>query len=570
MASFDVLGVASILPFMSVLTNPQVIDSNAQLAFLYKKLSFQSREDFLFFLGLSVLVLFFVSLTIKAVTTWAVLRFTQMQSYSLCGQLIAGYLKQPYEWYLNKHSAELGNVVLAEVQQVVSGAIMPLLQVIAQGTVAVFIILLLMVINPQLALSVSLVLGASYLGLYTMLRGLLKRSGQARVVGNSGRFRALNDMFGGIKEVKVGGLERYMFQKFSVSALQYHKALIVQSAASQLPKFAMEFLAFGSVLSITLFLLKTSGSVKGAIPMIALYAVAAYRLLPALQQVYMHSSGLRFADAALEKLSSELSGLPAQTISEGSERTLPITRCVRLDSVSFTYPNANAVSVKEIDLEIEVGARVAFVGETGSGKSTLVDIILGVLRPQFGQIVVDGRPICEANLQAWQRSIGYVPQSIFLSDDSLRSNIAFGVPTNAIDDEAVWRASKVAQLHEFITSELPQGYDTVIGERGVRLSGGQRQRIGLARALYHNPSLLVLDEATSALDNVTEAAVMQAISELDRKVTVLMVAHRLSTVRACDLICLLSEGRLVASGTYGELVQNEKRFRRLSEVNAVR
>ena len=286
--------------------------------------------------------------------------------------------------------------------------------------------------------------------------------------------------------------------------------------------------------------------------------------MPALQQIYGAVTQLRFAGPALDALHQDLTSLQAADARYSQIRPLPFTQSIRLEQVSYRYPNAPQSALKCIDLTIPSRSTVGFVGATGSGKTTAVDVILGLLEPQEGVLKIDGEPVTAATRRQWQRKIGYVPQHIYLTDESVAANIAFGVNASGIDQKAVERAAKIASLHEFVVNDLPQGYATAVGERGVRLSGGQRQRIGIARALYHNPQVLILDEATSALDNLTEKAVMEAVNNLGRDITIILIAHRLSTVRQCDQIYLLERGEVTAQGTFEELTQANERFRAMA------
>jgi len=286
--------------------------------------------------------------------------------------------------------------------------------------------------------------------------------------------------------------------------------------------------------------------------------------MPALQQIYIAFTQLRFSGPALEALYVDLCNVPITKANYADLSPMPMTKGIKLNQISYTYPNASKPTLKNINLSIPANSMVGFVGGTGSGKTTTVDIILGLLEPQEGHLLVDGYSITETNRREWQRAIGYVPQHVYLADDSVAANIAFGVNPKDIDQQSVERAAKIANLHNFVNNDLTQGYATTVGERGVRLSGGQRQRIGIARALYNNPRVLVLDEATSALDNLTEQEVMEALSKLNYDITIIMIAHRLSTVRQCDQIYLLERGELKASGTYDELTISSKQFAKMT------
>jgi len=563
MAFLDVLGVASILPFMSVLASPELLHTNTMLNATFiasRRIGIHTPEQFLFALGLLVFVMLVTSLAFKAVTIYAQTRFVLLLEYSIGKRLVARYLHQPYSWFLNRHSADLGKVILSEVSAVILGGMMPLMNLLAQSTVALALMILLIVVDPLLALGVSAVLGLAYAGILAVTSGLLKRLGQARIDANQERFTVVSEAFGAAKEVKVGGLELVYIQRFAKPAEIYAKGQATAQVIAQLPRYALEAIAFGGMLVVTLYLMVASGSFSSALPTIALYAFSGYRLMPALQQIYQAFTQLRFAGPALDALHRDFGSLKAINTYNGNPSPLPLTQGITLKQVSYWYPHAQHPALKGVDVNIPARSKVGFVGATGSGKTTIVDVILGLLEPQEGILEIDGQPINAANRRKWQREIGYVPQHIYLTDDSIAANIAFGVAAKDIDHQAVEDAAKIANLHNFVTDDLPQGYATIVGERGVRLSGGQRQRIGIARALYCNPQVLILDEATSALDNLTEQAVMEALKNIDQNITIILIAHRLSTVRECDQIYLLQRGEVKASGTYDQLNQNSQEF----------
>ena len=564
MAFLDMLGVASIMPFMAVLANPELVQTNAVLNTAFtasQHAGIHTTEQFLFSLGVLVFVLLVTSLAFKALTTFVQIRFALMREYSIGKRLVEGYLHQPYSWFLNRHSADLGKTILSEVDAVVSGALTPLMNLIAQCTVALLLLILLIIVDPLLALSIGVVLGLAYGVIFAIMSGRLKRLGQARIKANQERFTAVSEAFSAAKEVKVGGLEAAYIQRFVKPAETYAKGLATVTLIKQLPRYILEALAFGGMLLVILYLMAKSGSFTSAIPVISLYAFAGYRLMPALQQIYGAFTQLRFAGPALDALYKDLTSLQPANAQHDHLSPLPLTHAIKLNQVSYRYPNAPQPALNGIDLTIPAHSTLGYVGVSGSGKTTTVDVILGLLEPQEGHLSVDGLPITAANRRQWQRAIGYVPQHIYLADDSVASNIAFGVNAKDIDQKALERAAKIANLHEFVINDLPQGYATTVGERGVRLSGGQRQRIGIARALYHNPQVLILDEATSALDNLTEQAVMDAVNNLGHNITIILIAHRLSTVRQCDQIYLLDRGELKAQGTFDELSENSTQFK---------
>jgi ABC-type multidrug transport system fused ATPase/permease subunit len=570
MALLDMLGVASIMPFMAVLANPELVETNAILKAAYtasSHLGVDTSQQFLFALGIGVFVLLVGSLAFKALTTYAQLRFTRMREYSISKRLVEGYLHQPYSWFLSRHSADLGKIILSEVFEVIDKGVRPIMNLIAQGAIAIALLMLLIVIDPKLALIVGLTLVTAYGLIFKTTRGYLARIGQERVKANQERFTVVSEAFGAAKEVKVGGLECAYIQRFAEPAQAYARHQAGAQVISQLPRFALEAIAFGGMLLVMLYLMAQSGSFASALPIIALYAFAGYRLMPALQQIYGALTQLRFAGPALDALHKDLMSLqqPASAnMQDMQDPAMPLTQVITLNNIVYRYPNATTPALKRISLSIAAKSTVGLVGATGSGKTTTVDLILGLLDAQEGTLAIDGQPITDHNKRAWQRAIGYVPQQIYLADDTVAANIAFGIDPEQIDQSAVERAAKIANLHEFVISDLPRGYATTVGERGVRLSGGQRQRIGIARALYHNPQVLILDEATSALDNLTEQAVMEAVHNLGHEITIILIAHRLSTVKDCDQIFLLEKGELKGQGRFEELTNANENFKKMA------
>ena len=564
MAILDMIGVASIMPFIYVISNPGIIENNSIInsAFQTSKLiGVETVQEFLFLSGIIFFILLLISLSFKALTTYVQTRFTQMRGYSIAKRLIEGYLNQPYTWFLNRNSAELGKTVLSEVGIVVSGGIKPFLNLIAQTIVAVALLILIILVNPKLALITGLTLGTAFGIIYKLSKGLLLRIGEERLERNQIRFNVLSEAFGAIKEIKLGGLEQNYISKFSEAAKRMAKVSATGKVITVLPRFAVEAVAFGGMIIVVLFFMSRSSSFSEIIPIVAVYAFAGYRLMPALQQIYSDVSELRFIAPALNSMFEDLSKLQSYAY-DHDKSFLLLNNEITLKGINYNYPNASNTALKDIQLSIPAKSTVGFVGATGSGKTTTVDIILGLLEAQEGTLEVDGKIIDNQNRKKWQRSIGYVPQQIYIADDTIEANIAFGLKNpNEINYKAVERASKIANLHNFVSSELPQKYKTIVGERGVRLSGGQRQRIGIARALYYNPQVLVFDEATSALDNLTEQAVMDAVNNLGKDVTIIMIAHRLSTVKECDIIFFLENGKLSAQGTFEKLMENNANFR---------
>ena len=562
----EMLSVAAVLPFLAVVANPGMLEGDGRLAGVYAALGFADRDQFLVLLGGGIFGLVVFGLLFSTLTHYAIYRFAGRQGYSISSRLLRGYLAKPYTWFLDHHSANLGASVLGEVQHVVAQALVPSMKLLSQAVVALFLITLLVVARPLVALVAGSVVVGCYLVIYAAVRGRLIRLGRVKHEATRARFRIAADALGGIKDVKLMGLEETYMRRFGVAARQLELATASHNIIAELPRNILKAVALGGILFFVVFLLVTTGgNLSEVLPILGLYAFASLRLFPALQVIYASTAKLRFAQPVLDKLHADMRRNPAPPpAAAGVVAPLGLTETLELADVHYAYPKAERAAVTGLSLTVPALSTVGLVGGTGAGKTTVVDVILGLLRPERGALEVDGVPVAGADLRAWQNSVGYVPQQIFLIDDTVSANIAFGLPPERVDQAAVERAAKIAELHEFVTTEMPKGYETLVGERGVRLSGGQRQRIGIARALYHDPAMLILDEATSALDNLTERAVMDAIRNLGRSKTIVMIAHRLTTVRDCDVIFMLERGQVVASGSYEELMETSGKFRSLA------
>ena len=563
MALLDMLGVASIMPFIAVLSNPEIVETNLLLNKVFKfseVFGIKTINEFLFFLGVFVFLFLLSSLTFRALTRYAQTRFLAMRNYSLSKRLLEGYLHQPYSWFLSRHSAEIGKTILSEVSKVVGKGLAPLLELITQSAVTVALIILLLLVDPKLTMVVGLTLSLSYGLIYKLTKSYVTRIGEKSIKVNEEKFTSLNEAFGAAKEIKLGGLEEIYIKRFSDPAKILAKDTASVSIIGEMPRFALEAITFGGMILVTLYLMSKSGAFIDTVPILALYAFAGYRLMPALQRIYNDIIRIRFTTPALNSIYDDLKSLQPYNPNKNQESLILKDR-ITLRNLYYNYPNSSRTALKNLNFSIQARSTVGLVGATGSGKTTAVDIILGLLEAQQGSLEVDGKIINKDNRNAWQNSIGYVPQHIFLSDDTVASNIAFGIDHKDINQETVEYASKIANLHDFVSKELPQQYQTTIGEKGIRLSGGQRQRIGIARALYHKPQILILDEATSALDNLTEKAVMEAVRKLRKNITIIMIAHRLSTVKNCDNILLLEKGEVKEQGKFDKLIQLSDQFR---------
>jgi ABC-type multidrug transport system fused ATPase/permease subunit len=493
-----------------------------------------------------------------------------LQAHSISRRLLAAYLRQPYEFFLDHHSGDMAKEILVEANQVVQLMFRPAFELIAAILTVLAIVGLLLWIDPKMAVLAFLLVGFIYAVSYGAGGAFIKRAGHRRAGANAQRFRIANEALTGIKDIKLIGRERNYVERFTLSSLVMARAQMAESVITQLPQYVVQAFTFSGIILFCMLLIEPASvdrgeSLREMVPTLGVFAFAGQRLMPEFSKVYQMMTRVQYGAAALEGVSRDLKRAEATSpLPIHPPTAMGLKQEISLSSVSYRYPNAATAGLDNVELSIRRGEKVGIVGSTGAGKTTLVDIILGLLTPQHGALVVDATPITLVNQRAWQQSVGYVPQDIFLSDATLTENIALGVPPEEVDQARVERSAIMAQLHEFISNELPQGYATEIGERGIRLSGGQRQRVGIARALYHDADLIVFDEATSALDTLTEREVITSIEALPGDKTILMIAHRLSTVRICDRIIVLDSGRVVGSGSWDELSAGNPYFQRLS------
>jgi len=544
MGFIDMLGVASVFPFINILTRSDFIESNTIFNSIYDLLKFENIDSFKLFLGIFFIFFLVFSIAFKAIVTLFQIRFSMIKEFTIGKKLLQGYLNKPYSWFLNQNSANLGTKVLSEVGNVVSGVIVPYMNVLAQISIAISIFSMLLIINPIFTICSTATLLSIYFLLYYLLKNRLVTIGKAKVLSNKKRFSIGLESFNSSKEVKLLRLENYYVNKFSHQAKSYANNHAMSAIISQMPRFMLEALVFGSLLVFSLVYYKNNNDLDTIIPMLSVFAFAAWGLMPALQQIYIALTQIKYAKTSLDIILEDLTKFDEDHKFKIPRSRLKFSESISLQNVSYKYPKSERLILKDINLSISAKSSIGIMGETGSGKSTLIDVILGLLIPQQGRIDIDDKYLTKENNASWQKNIGYVPQQIYLSDDSLMSNVAFGVEKNKVDFNRVVECCKQASLHDFIINDLEGGYDAFVGERGVKLSGGQRQRVGIARALYRKPSLLIFDEATSALDNKTEEEVIRAVDCVKGDITIIMIAHRLNTLRHCDHVYTLEKGSL--------------------------
>ena len=565
---FDVIGMASILPFMALVAKPDAVSSHPVLENIFDTLGLNTNREMLIATGCTMLALLTISNLLAIYSIWTQNKITQETTYQLSSRLLSHYYKKPYSFYLKHNISSLHSRLLEEVLNVTGGFLYPLIELISGVVVAIFIFALLIYLQPIVALLSALVLGGAYGFVFWFFKGPLKKMGQVSIQLGKERFTSLREGLAGIKSIKLHQAETFFHERFRVASEEFALLKPRYQMIALSPKYVIELIGIGGILLFTISLISWNDDVSQTLPLLSLYAFAGYRLIPALQKIFVAASRMKHTSASVDLLYNDLT-VEEEQVETLDEEIALLTSKICLKQVNFSYQNSkDQISVLEnINLCVHAGETVALVGRTGSGKTTIVDLMCGLIHTSKGSITVDGQVITKNNVISWRQQVGYVPQEVFLFDGTIKANVALGISDDEIDVNRLREACQMASIATFIEKELPRQYDTIIGDRGIRLSGGQRQRLGLARVLYKGASILVLDEATSALDNITEKKVIEAINEIGENLTTILIAHRLSTVRHADRIYLLEKGRVLASGTYDELMESSAEFREMAVTN---
>lgn len=540
----ETLGIGLVIPALALMTQSDLTTRYPALAPWLNALGNPTHERLVIAGMLALVGVYVVKALFLAFLAWRQACFVYGLQANLSQQLFAGYLRQPYTFHLQRNSAQLIRNTMGQVNDI-SNVIQQGLMLVTEILVLLGITTLLLAVEPLGALLVVTTLGLAGWGFNRFTRSHILRWGEARQHHEGLRIQHLQQGLGGAKDVKLLGRESDFLAQYRLHNFGSARVGQRQTTLQALPRLWLELLAVSGLAALVLVMIGQGRPMEALLPTLGLFAAAAFRFMPSVNRVLGAIQTVRFSLPAIDTMHSEFRLLDATKAPQNGQ-SLSFKKVLTLDQISFRYPSAEALALHGVSLSIPWGASVGFIGGSGAGKSTLVDIILGLLTPVSGTVKVDGIDI-QTSLRSWQDQIGYVPQSIFLTDDTLRRNVAFGLPADQIDESAVWRAIHAAQLEQFV-NDLPQGLDTLVGERGIRLSGGQRQRIGIARALYYDPPVLVLDEATSSLDTITERGVMNAVRALRGDKTLLIVAHRLSTVEHCDRLFRLEQGEVVDEG----------------------
>lgn len=565
-ATLEVVGVSLVLPFIQIISTPEIIQTNNWLSRVYLFLQFESERSFLVGVGLLLLFVYFAKNLFFLGFYHLQNQFLRVKKVALAKEMMSFYMRMPYSHHLNHNTNQIV-YNMHTATRLVDAVLLSLMIIVTELTVMGVILTLLFVIQPVTTVLAILIVGGAAVGLYKLIRKKIASYTARQFVHSVKVTKTLYEALGGIKEIKVLGREDHFIRTY----IEHYNAEAALSqytnTVNQAPRLFMEMILVGGVMAFVTAVLLTNQPTAGLIPSLALFAVAALRLMPSVNRVLvstiMYRQGSDFVGLVDENI-KDIRQVSLPAVDERSGNSFKFDREIELRGLTYQYGGVERPAVDGVSLTITKGQSVAFVGQSGAGKTTIVDVMLGLLSPTKGAIYVDGVDVA-SQLAGWQRKLGYIPQQIYLADDTVRRNIAFGVDDAEIDDKRIWEALEGAQLASFIRT-LPEGLNTVVGERGVRLSGGQRQRIGIARCLYGDSEILIMDEATSALDNETEQGVVQAIEKLTGTKTIIVIAHRLSTVAKCQRLFFMNEGRVVDSGTFSQLLEKNRDFAQFAKV----
>jgi ATP-binding cassette, subfamily B, bacterial PglK len=566
----ELVGLGVIPIFTSFVAQSETLMKNPYVIHVYKALNLQSQDQLTIVVGLALVVLFIFKSIFLFSVSYIEHTFIFGKMRRLTVNLYRTYLGNDYTFHLERNSAELINYVNNECYHLFMGVVIPFVHFLTEFVLVVLIVVSLVAVEPIGMLSVVVMTGIMGGFYYQFLKRRVSKIGETRQVESSKMVQWIAQGLNGIKEIKVIGKEEFFINQFDQHVKTYTGATKMVMVLELVPRMVLETFAIIIIVGLVIIGLMQGRSSSSLLSGVTLFAVAAFRLLPAVNRVLGHLTSVNYNLSSLNVIYADLRSLEKQASDHQNNLStnvesidnISLNKVLELKNVSYHYPKSDQLAIPNLSMIIPKGHMIGIVGHSGAGKTTFIDLLLGLLTPTSGQILADGVDV-SANLDSWQENIGYIPQSIYLFDDTIRANIAFGCYPEQIEEDKIWRTLKAVQLQDFI-NELPEKLDTVIGESGVRLSGGQRQRLGIARALYLNPKLLIMDEATSALDNQTERAVARAIEKLSKDRTVIIVAHRLTTVQKCDVIYMMNRGEIVCSGTYDQLLATSREFQKLA------
>ena len=576
MSLLESFGVFSVFPFISIIDG-SISDENKYLKIINNLLYqfFNIKEKyFVFTVGIFTFIILTSSIIFKVYTIYKLNSYVEMLRHSISNRLISSYLSQSYSFFLNSNSGVLSKNLLSDVDHLIGNVYRPAILMITGFFLVITFSIMLFLVDPYITVLITVIFGGIYYVSYTLIKSKVLKLGHDLFESNEGRFLSSSEAFGGIKDIKLLGSEEVYLKNFFNYSKKYSKTITKEQLISQLPNFIIEWAIFGGLIVVLLLFIYTnnfnvdSNEIAKVLPIITLLGLSAYKVKPAVQNIFQGMNSINYGGAIIDSLEKDIiihKNFP-KTENQYSFESNSLNGYIKFKNLYFRYSRKSKYTLSNINLNIPLRKMTGVIGSTGSGKTTLVDLILGLLEANSGFISIDNKVLKKSNINSWQKKLGYVPQNIYLLDSTLTENIAFGIPKSEIDFQKVIESAKLAQIHDPI-QKMPQKYDTNVGERGVRLSGGQRQRIGIARALYRNPSVLILDEATSALDTITEKKVMNGIYNLSKSLTIIIIAHRLETIRNCDQLVILKNGLIDSVGDYQELKKNSKLFTQMLKEN---
>ncbi|GMT49247.1 MAG: ABC transporter ATP-binding protein [bacterium] len=570
-AVIEISGMGVIVPFISILNNPSIIQSNQYLNSINQILGNPSEKSFLIYLGLTIIAVWFIRALLMGGFNYLKLKYTYQIQHLFSKRIFESYLYRDYLFHVNHESSVLLRNARELTAHLANGFMVPILHIVTDIIIIAIILTALMIVDVKLTLFLAVLFGAMSFLVYTFFKKKVGQYGKERNENSAELYKVLTRSLQGIKDVKILGKEHFFYERFVKQSSNYINLETKFGTISASPILLFEFVGIASLILIMIYMINSNMSYPIIISMITVYAIAAYRLLPRVSSISVSLQQLKYFAGSTDIIYNELNGLDSlqlnKMIGQNHEEKLGFNRAVVLDQISFKYPESKEWVLNNISLVLKKNTSNAFVGTSGAGKTTLVDVIMSFFSSENGTIKIDDTLLTKDNERLWRKNIGYIPQQIFLYDDTLAENIVLGVDQEEIDNEQLNKVIQTAQL-EGVIQGLPNGVHTLLGENGVRLSGGQRQRVGIARALYHDPDLLIMDEATSALDNLTEAEIVDEINQLSKVKTLIVIAHRLTTIQNCDVIHVLDKGQLKCSGTYDELLSNCEHFKKLARIKA--